>query len=264
MVPVASIPRTLRIAGCAFAATLALTGCSVDLERDPTPTVAPTEITFGPNDVAVGTLLDRSAEAWSSVEGWSTESRVEQLDASESAVGANITTEEVLLPSTRRVLNTTEKTIVSEEIAIDGMIYMRGTLVPASIYPDVDANTWIVFSPDIVPTDTPLAQRVRYLTADPGFPFSNVTAETRALPASPVGDIQVDGRNCSVYEFVTYNESSTGITYRLAFDADWLPCRLTLEGGGVVETTTWSFDTSQISIMAPDDAVPIATVPTVP
>lgn len=256
--------RTMRIAGCAAAAALTMTSCRADLDPDPTPTAASTEITFGPNDVAVGTLLDRAADAWTTVEGWSAEARVEQLDASESGGGSTVITEQVLLPATRRVLNTTEETIVSEEISIDGQIYMRGTLVPASIYPEVDADTWITFSPEDVPADTPLAQRVRYLTAAPEFPLATVTEETRALPASPVGELEISDRNCSVYQFVTHDDSSSGITYRLAFDSAWLPCRLIRESGGVVETTNWSFDTGQISINAPAGAVPVEEFPSAP
>ncbi len=262
MVSVASSPRLVRVVAGALAAALTLGGCSVDLDPDPTPTVAPTEITFGPDDIAVGILLDRSREAWAEVDGWSSEARTEQVDASESGGASTITTEEVLLPSTRRVLSTTAETVVSEEIAIGGMIYMRGTRVSGSIFPDVDADTWIAFAPDAAPANTPLAQRVRYLTADPTFPFRDVTAGTRALPATPVDEAQLDGRGCSVYQFASAEGSSAGITYRIAFDADWLPCRLTLEAGGIVETTTWSFDAGAIEITAPDDAVAVDTFPT--
>lgn len=260
----ARFSRQICTFSAAAAITLLATGCSFDLETDPTPTAGPTAVVFGPDDVGVGTLLDRSAEAWTSVEGWSAEARVEQLDASESGAGSSVTVEEVLLPSTRRVLHTNEDTIVSEEIAIDGRIYMRGTLVPASIYPGADATTWIVFAPEAVPADTPLAQRVEYLTSAPEFPFADVTGATRLLPASPVGDIQVNERTCSVYQFSTEEDASVGITYRIAFDADWLPCQLVKEGGGVVETTTWSYGTSEISIEAPDDVQPVDAFPTRP
>lgn len=256
--------RVFRLAAITIAAALTLTGCGLDLDPDPTPTAAPTEVTFGPDDIAVGELLDRSEEAWTDVEGWSTEARTEQLDASGSGGAAAITTEEVLLPSTRRVLSTNEETVVSEEIVINGMIYMRGTLVTASIYPDVDADTWIMFAPDTVPADTPLAQRVRYLTTAPDFPFSDVTAATRALPASPAGDVEIEDRDCAVFEFTTSAESLGGITYRLAFDAEWLPCQLILEGGGIIETTTWSLDSSAIEITAPEDVVLVDAFPANP
>lgn len=259
-----SIPYSLRIAICALAGSFVLSGCSVDLERDPAPTAAPTAITFGPDDVAVGELLDRSRSAWSTLEGWSSEARTEQLDASESGAGSTVTVEQVQLPSKRRVLSSTGETVVSEELAIDGTIYMRGSLVTSSIYPDVDPDTWIVFTPDNVPADTPLAQRVRYLTGEPAFPFNSVTAATRALPASPVGEIQVNDRTCSVYQFRTERDPSSGITYRIAFADNWLPCQFVAEGGGIVETTTWDYDVSTFSISAPDVAVPVDTFPNAP
>ena len=263
MPPATRSLRIVRLAACTFAAALTISGCGLDLDPDPTPTAAPTEVTFGPDDIAVGELLDRSEEAWEGIDGWSTETRTEQPNASQSGGASAVTTEDVLLPSTRRVLSTNEETIVSEEIAIYGMIYMRGTLVTTSIYPDVDADTWIMFSPEEVPADTPLAQRVQYLTSAPDFPFSDVTAGTRGLPANPVGEVQVEGRDCSVYQFMASGASSGGITYRLAFDANWLPCQLILEGGGIVEMTTWSLDSSAIEITAPIDAVPIDTFPAI-
>lgn len=264
MPPAKRASLVFRLAACAFVAALTMTGCGLDLDPDPTPTAAPTEITFGPDDIAVGELLDRSEEAWEEVDGWSSETRAEQPDASESGGAAAVTTEEVLLSGTRRVLSANEETIVSEEIVIGGLVYMRGTLITASIYPDVDPDTWIMFSPEAVPADTPLAQRVLYLTAAPDFPFGDVTAETRALPASPVGDVQIDGRDCSVHEFTASAQSSGGITYRIAFDATWLPCQLILEGGGIIETTTWSLGSSAIEIVTPEDAVPVDTFPTNP
>jgi len=261
MTPITPVSRIIQIALCALAGSLVMSGCSVDLERDPIPTAAPTAITFGPNDVAVGELLDRSRAAWSTLDGWTSEARTEQLDASESGSGSTVTVEQVLLPSTRRVVSSTDDTVVSEELAIDGTIYMRGSLVTSSIYPAVGPDTWISFSPEVAPAGTPLAQRVRYLTGEPAFPFSSVTAETRALPASPVGEIQIDGRGCSVYQFVTGSETSAGITYRVAFDDDWLPCQLVAEGGGIVETTTWEYDVSTLSITAPEEAVPVDEFP---
>lgn len=261
MPPASPAIRAFRLAACAVLTSVAIAGCGVDLDSDPTATAAPTEVTFGPDDVAVGELLNRSQDAWDSVEGWSSESRTEQVDASGSGGGSTITIEEVLLPATRRVLSTTEETVVSEEMVVGGQIYLRGTLVPAAIDPDIAADTWITFSPDAVPPDLPLAQRVQYLMAAPEFPFTDVTTETRSLPASPSGDIDIDGRACAVYEFVTAGDVAIGITYRIAFDTDWLPCQLTLEGGGIVETTTWSFDASAIEIAAPQDAMRVDTFP---
>jgi hypothetical protein len=141
--------------------------------------------------------------------------------------------ETVVLPRDRHVVTTNGDTVVAEEIATGGRIYMRGTLVTSSIYPEVDADTWISFTPDQAPADTALAQRVAYLTTPPGFPFATFTEETRALPAKPAGEIEVDDRVCLVYHFTSPSQDSDGIDYRIAFDDDDRPGLVVRVAGGV-------------------------------
>lgn len=238
-----------------------LSGCTIDDEVEPEATPSATAVSFGPDDVAVGTLLDDSRSAWDEVERWTSETRIESPGEGASVAASSVTSEQVVLPNDRRIVNMSGETMVSEEIFTNGTIYMRGTLVSASIYPDVDATTWISFTPDVVPPDTALDQRVSYLTSPPAFPFADVTDETRALPASPAGDIQVNGRVCAVYQFTTAESSDAGLDYRIAFDEDDRPCQLVRESGGVAETTTWSYGDADITITPPEEATPIETFP---
>lgn len=266
--PLKISPHSFRwnvgLQGLILCSVTVLSGCSVDLEPTPTPTATPTAITFGPGDVAVGTLLDRSRESWSDVSLWTSETRIDGPDESEGSGTESVTTEHIEPPNNRRVLTMNGETIASEEIVVGGTVYMRGTLVPASIYPSVDQSTWIAFDPAVVPADTPLKQRVDYLTSPPRFPFADVTAETRSLPASPMGDIQVKGRNCAVYSFTSVSEGDNAIHYRIAFDGENRPCQLSKEGGGVVDTTTWTYDDSAISIAPPPDSERVDEFPSGP
>lgn len=241
---------------------LVLQACTLDMEVEPTATAAPTAIVFEPGDVAVGDLIDDSRAAWQGVEAWTSETRIDSPDSAEGVGTSSAVSERIVLPDSRHVMSMNGETVVTEEIVVDGRIYMRGTLVSSSIYPDVDAETWISFTPEQAPEDSVLAQRVEYLTTAPGFPFETVTHQTRALPASPAGETQVDGRACRVYQFTTASDAAEGIEHRIAFDDENRPCQLIREGGGVVETTTWSYPSDPEPITAPKDAVQVDTFPT--
>lgn len=256
--------RNCRFLLVALAGTVLLTGCTLEDDLEPEPTATATAVTFGPNDIAVGTLIDQSSTAWEDVDAWQSETRIESPGGGASAAAPSVSSERVILPNERHVLNMNGETVVSEEIATGGMMYMRGTLVTSSIYPDVDAETWISFSPDQAPPDTALAQRVAYLTSPPAYPFASVTEETRSLPAKPAGEIQVDEQVCLVYQFTTTDTDSEGIDYRIAFDEADRPCQLVREGGGVVETTVWSYPPSPEPITPPDEAVQVESFPTAP
>lgn len=253
-----------RLHSCVLCSLAMMSACSIDTSTTPDPTATPTAITFGPNDVAVGELLDRSRSAWQDVTAWSSEARIDGPDKSENSGTESVTTEQVVLPSARRVLSMNGETIASEEIVVDGTVYMRGTIVPASIYPGVDQATWISFIPEQVPAGTPLEQRVDYLVSTPEFPFNDVSSETRDLPASPMGDTQAKDRTCSVYTFSNATDDEERINYRIAFDDQDRPCQLIKEGGGVVETTTWTYEHADLTINAPTDSVRVNEFPEMP
>jgi hypothetical protein len=244
-----------------MAGTLLLASCSLELDPDPTPTAAPTAVVFGPNDIVVDTLLDDSLAAWKSVTGWTSETSIDSPQGGSASGASTRIAEEMILPGDRHLLSMNGETVVTEEIVADGTLYMRGTLVSSSIYPAVDADTWITFTPDQVPPGTVLEQRVSYLLSAPEFPFASVTDETRALPARPAGEIQVDGRACLVFAFTTASADSAGINYRIAFDEQDRPCQLVREAGGVIETTSWSYPERQEPITAPADATRVDAFP---
>jgi len=249
--------RRLTALTALLASTLLLGACSFDDTLETKPTVAPTAVTFGPDDVAVGTLLDEGATAWKEVDAWTAETRSEAGDGGVSSS----TTETVILPDQRRILTMNGETVVTEEISLDGTIYMRGALVSSSIYPGIDAETWIRFTPDQAPAGSALEQEVAFLTAPPEYAFADFTAETRALPASPAGEARVDDRTCEAWTFTTTTAGRPGIDYTVAFDADHRPCELVRESGGVVETTTWTYPASPTPLEAPANATPVDAFP---
>ncbi|HEV2128345.1 MAG TPA: hypothetical protein VGR22_06995, partial [Thermomicrobiales bacterium] len=176
----------------------------------------------------------------------------------------SVTTDRVILPDKRHTLTTNSDTVVTEEIMIGDTIYMRGTLVSSSIYPSLDPETWISFSPEQAPEDSVLEQRVTYLTTALRYPFADVTAVTRALPASPAGEVIVGDRPCKAWTFSTTDDMTEGIEYVLAFDVEGRPCQLVREGGGVTETRTWSYPDNPGPINAPEEAVRVEQFPAAP
>ena len=189
MIPTGTLPRRLTTLVVVIAGTLLLQACSFGDSLEPEPTPAPTAVTFQPGDEAVGTLVDRGLPAWEQVDSWTAETRGD-TSANEGGISSTTTTT-VIPPDQRHVLTMNGDTVVTEEIVRGDTIYMRGTLVSSSIYPAVDAETWISFTADQVPEKSVLAQEVAFLTTPPGYPFGDFTEETRALPASPSGEIKV-------------------------------------------------------------------------
>jgi hypothetical protein len=256
-------PRFRRIATliALVAAVALISACSFDDSIEPDPTATPTAVAFEPGDIAVGSLIDTSREAWGTVETWTSESRDASAAADSGTATTSTTSETLQGPDARHVVSMNGDTVVAEEIVLDGRIYMRGTMVSSSVYPDVNADAWISFTPDQVPEGSVLEQRVAYLTAPPEFPFATVTDETRALPAKPSGEVRVDDRTCTAYRFTTTTPESEGIDYTIAFDDQDRPCQLVREGGGVVETTSWSYPEHPEPLEPPKEVTPVETFP---
>lgn len=259
MPPTGTLPRRLATLVAVVATSLLLGACSFDDSLEPKPTPEPTAVTFDPGDEAVGALIDRGRPAWEQVNAWTAETRGE-TSATEGGVSSTTTTT-VILPDQRHILTMNGETVVTEEIVLDGTIYMRGTLVSSSIYPAADAETWIRFTPDQVPADSVLAQEVAYLTAPPSYPLADFTDETRALPASPSEEVTVGDRDCEAWTFSTNTPDQPGIDYTIAFDAEGRPCQLVRASGGVVETTTWTYPVTAEPIRAPENATPVEQFP---
>ena len=259
MIPTGTLPRRLTTLVTVIAGALLLQACSFGDSLEPEPTPEPTAITFQPGDEPVGTIVDRGRPPWEQVDAWTAETRGD-TSATEGGINSTTTTT-VILPDQRRVLTLNGDTVVAEEIVLGDTIYMRGTLVSSSIYPAVDAETWISFTPAQVPEESVLAQEVAFLTTPPDYPFGDFSEQTRALPASPTGEVKVGDSVCDAWTFTTSTPDQAGIDYTMAFDAEGRPCQLVRESGGVVETTTWTYPSSPEPIAAPQHAEPVEAFP---
>lgn len=259
MTTTGTLPRRLPTLVAVIAGMLLLQACTFGESLEPEPTPEPTAVTFQPGDEAVGAVVDRGRAAWDEVAAWTAETRGD-TSSTEGGISSTTTTT-VILPDQRHVLTMNGDTVVTEEIVLGDTIYMRGTLVSSSIYPTVDAETWISFSPDRVPEDSVLAQEVAFLTTPPDYPFGDFSEETRALPASPSGETRIGDSTCEAWTFTTSTPEQPGIDYTVAFDAEGRPCQLVRESGGVVETTVWTYPATPEPITAPDNVTPVEEFP---
>lgn len=260
LVPVTSrLPRSCI--PVILGALLILAGCtSGNDDPEPTPsdaTVTPPP-TLAPGQVAVGSIIDQAASAWPAIDS----ARITYVSGPTGTAieqSPNRTIEEVIPPASRRVVTVTGGSVTDEQLIVDGRIFMRGSFVASAVAPGVSPAAWVTIDPTQVTDYTPVGQRVAYLTAPISAPFGSVSPETRALPATSAGSVQLDGRTCNVWTFGA--TSPDGIAYELAIDASGLPCRLTQTAGGYANITLYEINPPDVRILSPEVATPVSGTP---
>jgi hypothetical protein len=251
--PLKRLPGSALVVLCCL--LLAACGGNEATSPDPTPTVSSTiPPTLPPGAITVGDLLDRMDAAWGDVRSMRTTfwSAPDGEIASPAANGA-VTIEEIVLPANRRVVQLVDGAVVDEQIAVDGRVFMKGSLVPVAIAPMMDAKTWVEIDPAAAASSAPIAQQIAYLMSPVTSPMGVVSPETRNLQAVPAGEVTVGGRVCAVYTF-----ASGGISYELAIDDNDLPCRLVMSASGAVNVTLYEFNVPGLVLSAPELATPPA------
>jgi hypothetical protein len=239
---------------------LLLVSCSSG-SSDPTQTPEPTATmapTLPPDAITVGDLVARVEAAWPQVVSMRTTFRSAELStAGTPAADSVVTIEEVVMPSDRHVVQEIDGEVTDEQLVVDGRVYMKGTLVPAAIAPQVDANTWVEVDPAAASSDSPAAMQVAYLLSPVVSPFAGVSTETRGMLATPIGDIVVDGRTCQGFTFGDSAGGEEGISYELTLDEQNLPCRLIQTAGGYASVTAYAFNVPDLTLTAPDIGTPV-------
>jgi hypothetical protein len=246
-------PYTLA---CLIACSVLLVTCGG--KEDAEPTAVPTATVAAllpPGAVTVGELLDQVATAWPSVTSlrttsWSTDAAT----AATPPASGQVTIDEAVLPSSRQVTKVTNGQVTDQQRAIDGRVYMKGSLVVAAVAPMVGPDTWVEVDPAAANSSSPIASQVSYLLSPITSPFATSLAETRGLQAAPAGSAVIEGRTCALYTF----GSTSGIRYELAIDGDHLPCRLVESASGYANVTIYAYNVPDLSIAVPDVATPTA------
>ena len=245
-------------------ALLVLVACSPGGgDEAPTPTTAPptqaATPTLMPGQLRVGDLLARVEASWGGVT--SLQSVFTTTETGQETPARSFTVEEVK-PDRRRVVISEDNVITDEQIAVAGVVYLRGSFVANLVAPNVGAGAWVTVDPDVVPPDTPVGQQVGALLAPIAPPYQSVSEQMRALPATLASETEFGGRPCAkAYTFSAREPTSGGqIDYTLALDESDRLCALQQIAGPVTNLTIFTYDAG-ISIEAPLAATPVSGTP---
>jgi len=261
--------RSHRLRGFATVALVTLVmlaGCGSSSSKSANPTVEPTAgpvPTLAADQVSVGSLIDRIDAAWPSVRNTR---EVSWSGSSSGTIGTprpdqTVTTEDTVLPSSRRVVVTTGGIPSDDQIAIQGVVFFKGAFVVGAVAPFAGADTWVRVDPSIVPADSIVGQRLAYLTGPIEPPYDTVTDDLRARAASPAGQIMVGGRPCNAFTFVDTTANGSKIDYALSLDDTNLPCSLVQSAGSYENFTIYEFNNPNIRITAPETATLVSATP---
>jgi hypothetical protein len=230
----------------------------------PTPTATTAPATAAPGELSVGGLFERVNTAWSEVETLRVTSASGAVPQESSSVSptpqGTYTVEEWSAPNNRRITELLDGTTINEQIYVDDTVYMRGFFVGMAVAPEVGSGTWIILDQNVVEPDTPVGNRVTYLTRDPASPFANMTPDILALPVTESGTVRVGERSCSLYTFGDATGES-GIRYEIALDENDLPCQVVQRGGGFQNSSVYEINTGDIEIVAPLEGTPVSGTP---
>jgi hypothetical protein len=164
----------------------------------------------------VGELADRVAAAWPSVTSYRSVTTQGSTDEPPPAlpVPPELATpvplgsvpessqsyiDEVVLPDRRHQL-VSQGGQISEFIAVNGRVYVRGRFSQVTIRPDLEATTWVDLDPSRISPDSPIGFFIAGF-ADPtapafASPLGDLLPENRAQELTAGGDIDVEWRTC--------------------------------------------------------------------
>lgn len=258
----------LRLAVLALAAVV-LVACTGDDEQDlaSSATEAPTtsRATAAPGQMSVGELTGRINNAWATVSVLRVTSSsgpipVESGPGTPAAPGS-YAIETWTAPNNREITEVVDGTIINEQIYMDGVVYMKGIFVGSAVAPEVGSGTWITLDTDVVPRDTPVGNRVAYLTREPASPFAQMSDDMLVMPVTESGNVQVGGRTCTLYTFGDPDGDGSEIRYEVALDENDLPCQVVQRAGGYQNSSVYEINTDEIEIVAPDAGTPVSGTP---
>lgn len=257
----------LRLAALAFSA-LVLASCTTgENDNAAAPTLAPTDTpaTAAPGEMSVGDLTGRINAAWEHVEAFRVTSSSGPIPV-ETAAGTptpdtSYAIETWTAPNNRQITEVVDGTVINEQVYVAGTIYMKGVFVGSAVAPEVGSGTWITLDKDVVPRDTPVGNRIAYLTREPASPFVTMAPELLAQPVRESGTVQVEGRSCTLYSFGDPGGEGDEIRYEVALDEHDLPCQVVQRAGGYQNSSVYEFNGDDITITAPDAGTPVAGTP---
>lgn len=238
---------------------LVFTACGGKADPTPTPTSSATERPTPPPDVpgtplpgevTAGEIADRIRAAWGTVKTiritrTSTitipvASPVTSPVASPVAIGQNAVIDEIVLPDRHRVTIIEGGSVLGEIVAVDGRIYVRGSLVPGM--PAARESGWHVIDLSSGATPTPLSSTFASLLQPPVPPFSQLTEQERGRIARPAGEVTVNGRTCRAFTIPASTMTGERIEVTVSLDASDRPCSITTRAGSTETVAVYEYN----------------------
>lgn len=258
-------------------ATLALAACGVDDDDDPTPapTTAPpvatapapggtTPVVSGASTPGgsptamtntVGRLAEGIAAAWPQTTYRRVQTSVPSPDSTPTAGLTSLTiTDEVAYPgSAHRTVVDSSGATSAEFLLIDGQLYARGSLIPSAFQTGVSAETWVLFSQEMVAPGSTGGNVLSQLEALFAPRYNGLAPEEQARDAVLTSETTVAGQACFVFSTVETTQTGERLDVEIALTPDGRLCSVTTTGGGLDNTETFSFDVP-VTITAPESA----------
>lgn len=227
------------------------------------PTSAPA--TAAPGEMSVADLTGRINDAWQGVTSLQVTSSSGpipvQTGSGTPVPNSSYAIETWTAPNNRQITEVVDGTVINEQVYINGTIYMKGIFVGSAVAPEVGSGTWITLDQNVVPRDTPVGNRIAYLTREPASPFAGMSNDLLAQPVRESGNVQVGERTCTLYSFGDPGNEGDEIRYEVALDENDLPCQVVQRAGGYQNSSVYETNQDTITITAPDSGTPVAGTP---
>ncbi|MDP9368753.1 MAG: hypothetical protein M3Q03_10845, partial [Chloroflexota bacterium] len=165
--------------------------------------------------------------------------------------------DEIILPDRKHRTIREGGSVTGEFVGIGGRVFLRGSIAQVVVRPDLDPATWVEVDPTAVDPVSRVSGLIADLAAPVEPPYAALPAETRALPITPLGPMDVEGRTCEAFGAVDTTATGERIEYTIALGPDDLPCLVETRAGGTVNRTVFVAYNAPLTIEPPPVATPI-------
>lgn len=257
------------LASLACVTVLAACGDKSDPKPEPTPSSTPllslstatgnaavtsaaVEGSPVPGELTVGQIADRIVAAWSTVRTYRTTmhttssplaSPVASPIASPAAGVIQLAIMEVAIqPDRRHRIQSADGRVVSEMIVVNGVVYLKGIVLPGATPVAADPNVWATLDPATIAAESPYRTLYDGMTAPILPPYSRLSDDERDRIARPVDTVTVDGRRCRAFQVADTTLTGERIDVVIAIGEDGLPCSIETRAGSSVTVTTFEYN----------------------